>query len=85
MSSLYLLSSATVVAAEEAHSINEGLHALAPVLGIVAFAVFVVLLFVTMSFTNRGRSPEVGEYADPSQLPADEQAMLDSVHAAPRH
>lgn len=85
MSSLYLLSNATVVAAEEAHSINEELHAMAPVLGIVAFALFIVMLLIAMSFSGRGKSPEIGEYQDPAQLPADEQAMLDSVHAAPRH
>ena len=53
--------------------------------GIVAFVLFVVSLLAAMSFSSRGKAPVVGEYHDPSQLPADEQAMLDSVHAAPRH
>ncbi|RKQ36521.1 hypothetical protein [Kocuria tytonis] len=85
MSSMYLLSTATVMAAEETHSINEELHAMAPVFGAVAFTLFVLGLLVALSFAPRGKSPEVGEYQDPAQLPADEQAMLDSVHAAPRH
>ncbi|MDO4918424.1 hypothetical protein [Kocuria sp.] len=85
MSSLYLLSHATVLAAEEGHSVNEGLHALAPVLGALAFVLFVLALLTAFSFSPRGKSPEVGQYQDPAQLPADEQAMLDGVHAAPRH
>ncbi|WP_369061237.1 hypothetical protein [Kocuria rhizophila] len=85
MSSLHLLSNATLVAAEESHSINEQLHAMAPVFGVVAFALFVLGLVAAMSFSSRGKAPAVGEYHDPAALPADEQAMLDSVHAAPRH
>ena len=85
MSSLYLLTNVTVLAAEEAHSVNEELHAMAPVLGVLAFALFIAALLIAMSFSNRGRRPEIGEYHDPAQLPADEQAMLDGVHAAPRH
>ena len=85
MSSLYLLSNVTVLAAEEGHSINEELHALAPVFGVVAFILFLAMLFISMSVASRGKAPAVGEYGDPAQLPADEQAMLDRVHSAPRH
>ena len=85
MSSLHLLSNATLVASEGAHHVNEELLSMAPVFGIVAFVLLGVSLLAAMSFSSRGKAPVVGEYHDPSQLPADEQAMLDSVHAAPRH
>ena len=79
MSSLHLLSNATLVASEGAHHVNEELLSMAPVFGIVAFVLFVVSLLAAMSFSSRGKAPVVGEYHDPSQLPADEQAMLDSA------
>ena len=85
MSSLYLLSNAALMASEEAHSVNEELLGLAPVFGFVAFGLFLLSLIATLAFSPRGKAPGVGEYQDPSQLPADEQAMLDSVRPARRH
>ncbi|MDO4256763.1 MAG: hypothetical protein Q4C90_06290 [Kocuria sp.] len=85
MSSLHLLSTATVLAAEEGHSVNESLHELAPVFGGIAFALFLLMLLAAMSFSSRGTAPEIGEYEDPSQLPADERAMLAGVGEPVRH
>ena len=85
MNTLSLLSTATILAAEEGEEVNETLHSLAPFLGITMFIVLVVLLIAALSFSSRGKRPDLGEYQDPSQLPADEQAMLDSVHAPVRH
>lgn len=85
MSSLHLLSTATVLAAEEGHSVNESLHAMAPVFGGIAFVLFIVMLIAAMSFSSRGTASEIGEYEDPSQLPADERAMLAGVGEPVRH
>ena len=85
MSSLHLLSNATLVASEGAHHVNEELLSMAPVFGIVAFVLFVVSLLAAMSFSSRGTAPKIGEYEDPSQLPADERAMLAGVGEPVRH
>ncbi|WP_298585047.1 hypothetical protein [uncultured Kocuria sp.] len=52
--------------------------------GVSIFVVLIGLLVVTLSYANRGLSPEVGEHEDPADLPADERAMLDE-YAAKRH
>ncbi|CAL8898216.1 hypothetical protein KVA01_14760 [Kocuria varians] len=85
MSPLYLLSNVTVLAAEEGHSVNEQLHEIAPVLGGVAFVAFIAMLLIAMSFSSRGTAPAIGEYENPAELPADEQAMLAGVGEPVRH
>ncbi|THE19401.1 hypothetical protein E1J17_01185 [Kocuria rosea] len=52
--------------------------------GASVFVVLIGLMVVTLSFANRGLSPEVGQHQDPADLPADERAMLDE-YAAKRH
>lgn len=68
----------------------EGGHAAAEagvpawVWGVAVFIVLIGLLVVTLSFANRGLSPEAGRHQDPADLPADERAMLDE-YSAKRH
>ncbi|MFW6187468.1 MAG: hypothetical protein ACOC84_05685 [Actinomycetota bacterium] len=72
-----------LAAAEGAHAVaEEGMPA--EVWGISVFVVLLGLLLVTVSYANRGLSPEVGQHEDPADLPADERAMLDE-YAAKRH
>lgn len=52
--------------------------------GVSVFVVLMGLMFVALSYANRGLSPEVGEHVDPADLPADERALLDD-YAAKRH
>ncbi|HST71419.1 MULTISPECIES: hypothetical protein [Kocuria] len=72
----------TVLAAAE-----EGGHAAAEAglpaeaIGIAMFALLLTLLLVTLSYANRGLSPEAGQHADPADLPADERALLDEYNA----
>ena len=80
----YLLNHAASLAAAGEHAVNEELAAAAPFIGLLAFAGFVVLLLIIVSYSSRGKSPEVGEYEDPAELPADEQAMLNDL-GTPRH
>ncbi|MEX5298193.1 hypothetical protein RCG67_05380 [Kocuria sp. CPCC 205292] len=68
----------------------EGGHAAAEsgvpawVWGLSIFIVLIGLMVVTLSYANRGLSPEAGQHEDPADLPADERAMLDE-YAAKRH
>ena len=52
--------------------------------GIGVFVVLIGLMVVTMSYANRGLSPEVGEHEDPADLPADERALV-AEYDAKRH
>ena len=53
----------------------------AEAVGITMFVLLMALLFVSMSFANRGLTPEAGEHEDPAELPADERALLHEYDA----
>ena len=68
-------------------AVEGGAHAVAEtgvpaeVVGVTMFIMLMVLLFVSMSFANRGLTPEAGEHEDPAELPADERALLHEYDA----
>lgn len=82
---LHLLDTAALTAAEGGHHINEELHSLAPVIGVLAFVGFVLLMIISFSFSSRRKSPAVGEYEDPSALSPAEQEMLGHVGSSGHH
>lgn len=81
---LHLLNNAALSAAEGGHHVVNELPIPAVWFGVIAFVLFIAFLLAAVSFSPRGRSPEVGEYEDPAALPADERAMLNDL-GSPRH
>lgn len=75
----------TVLAAvEEGHAAAAEAGVPPEAWGIGVFIVLIGLMVVTMSYANRGLSPEVGQHEDPADLPADERALV-AEYDAKRH
>ena len=81
---LHLLNNAALTAAEGGHHVVNEMPIPTEMYGVIAFILFILMLIATVSFSSRGKRPEIGEYEDPSELPADERAMINDLNS-PRH
>lgn len=78
---LHLLNNAALSAEEGGHHVVNELPIPTEMFGVIAFILFILMLIATASFSSRGKSPEVGEYEDPSALPASERAMINDLNS----
>lgn len=82
---LHLLNNAALSAEEGGHHVVNELPIPTEMFGVIAFILFILMLIATVSFSPRGKSQEIGQYEDPSELPANERAMINDLNSPRQH
>ena len=82
---LHLLNNAALSAEEGGHHVVNELPIPTEMFGVIAFILFILMLIATVSFSPRGKSPEIGQYEDTSELPANERAMINDLNSPRQH